>query len=119
MIYSRFRPSGDYDYFEVAGEAALGDDLPTPNLPAANGIGFPSVHAGRALPLGAKWVGKGTRAIGFIAPMDGLKTTGKIRLGEFVVPEQQKWLWLALVFSTAAYVGLKLQSEHDRGRRRL
>lgn len=108
MIYSRFRPSGDYDYFEVPGEAALGDDLPTPNLPPVNRIGFPSVHAGRALPLGAKWVGKGTRAIGFIAPMDGSKTTGKIRLGE-IATDSNRWLWVAAAFGVAAYVGLKLR----------
>jgi hypothetical protein len=109
VIYSRFRPSGDFDYFEVPGEAALGDDLPTPSLPAVNGIGFPSVHAGRALPVGAKWVGKGSRPIGFIAPMDGTKTTGKIKLGEFVVPESQKWLWAAAAFAGAAYIAVRLR----------
>ena len=69
MIYSRWRPDGGYDYFETPERRNIGDDLPTPQLPgSAGGIGVPAQECGRAMPSGARQVGRGHIPQGLIAP---------------------------------------------------
>jgi hypothetical protein len=72
MIYSKWKPSkGGYDYFKANDkDVPLGDDLPTPVLPAGTAIGVASTEAGRAIPSGAKHVGSGEQAIGLISPIE-------------------------------------------------
>jgi hypothetical protein len=75
VIYSQWRPTGGYDYFETNEVAPLGNDLPTPQLREVAGIGAPSVEAGRVIPSGARHVGSGPDARGVIAPMSGQRGT--------------------------------------------
>jgi hypothetical protein len=70
MIYSQWRPSGGYDYFETSEAVALGNDLPVPQLHALSGIGAPSVEVGRTIPTGARHVGTGAVPLGVISPID-------------------------------------------------
>ncbi len=70
MIYSEWCADGRYSYWEVASEGiAAGNDLPVPALPASTPLGVPSVEAGRGIPSGARFVGRGDVARGVIAPM--------------------------------------------------
>lgn len=71
VVYSVWRPDGGYDYYEAAHQvAAIGNDLPTPELIAQGPIGVPSVEAGRPLPSGAHHVGTGRIARGLVSPTD-------------------------------------------------
>lgn len=71
VVYSVWRPDGGYDYYETPSEiAALGNDLPVPNLKSAGPIGVPSVEAGRPVPAGARHVGSGREVQGLVAPTD-------------------------------------------------
>jgi len=81
MIYSRFRGDGGYDYYETAERRGLGDDLPTPRLPSVSPIGVPSTEAGRLIPSGAKYVGRGEFARGLVAPLDRSGLSGLGALG--------------------------------------
>jgi len=69
MMYSCFAPrTGLYDYFESPEATPLNADLPIPRLPAeVNGIGVPSIVAGRPLPAGARIVGRGWHPRGMVA----------------------------------------------------
>jgi len=73
--YSRPNPDGTYEYFEVPGMLAIGNDLPVPVLSAASELGVPSIEAGRPVPANARHVGRGRRAMGLIAPMDDSMVT--------------------------------------------
>lgn len=78
MIYSRWRPdSGGYDYFESTERYGIGDDLPTPVLWPGK-LGVASTSAGRPMPRGARYIGKGPLPRGVIAPMEtaGLAMSG-------------------------------------------
>jgi len=86
MRFSRPRPGGGYDYFDVPGDAALGDDLPVPRLRAINGIGAASTEIGRSLPVGARRAGSGDAAQGFVSAMTPSGRLGKITLPESVGP---------------------------------
>lgn len=83
MMFSRWDPnSGEYDYFQAAGElAALNDDLPIPKMPPpvsglGKQIGNPSTECGRPLPAGATHVGTGEFAEGHVTPPVGVKLSG-------------------------------------------
>lgn len=78
MIYSRWDSHrGGYDYFEVPGSVAMGNDLPVPSLPRGTSIGVSSIEAGRPIPSGAKKKGHGELAVGLVAPIQ------KSALGDF------------------------------------
>lgn len=68
MIYSCFNSkSGLYDYFADKKQLAINADLPIPRLPSVvQGIGAPSVDAGRPLPAGARFTGSGWLPRGMI-----------------------------------------------------
>jgi hypothetical protein len=69
MIYSRWRPSGGYDYFETSEQLTIGDDPPAMGIPApAGSIGTPAQECGYPLPQGARQVGSGAEPRGLIVP---------------------------------------------------
>jgi len=69
MIYSRWKPSGGYDYFQVNQELPIGDDPPPMHVPTAAGnIGTPAQECGYLLPSGAVQIGAGSEPQGLIAP---------------------------------------------------
>ncbi len=79
MRYSKWLPDrGGYAYYETPERRGLGDDLPVPQLTATSEIGVASTEIGRAMPLGAKFVGYGQLAQGCVAPLDrsGLTLSG-------------------------------------------
>ena len=93
MIFSRWKPSGGYDYFEAGLAAPLGDDLPIPSIHEIGGIGAPSTELGRALPARAHHVGSGAPAVGMVVPMS---RAAKIHLegdaDESVIPPYLRWM---------------------------
>lgn len=103
LIYSQWRPDGGYDYFESNETAPLGDDLGVPSLHVVNGIGVPSVEAGRPLSRAARHVGSGDLARGVIAPMQKGRVSGiafldampswAIFLSGATVASVAWWLW--------------------------
>lgn len=71
MIYSKWLPDrGGYAYYETPERRGLGDDLPIPRLRRTSALGVASTDIGRPLPLGAKLVGYGPLAKGYVAPLD-------------------------------------------------
>jgi hypothetical protein len=71
MIYSRWRPTGGYDYFQTSGVMLAGDDLPVPRFPGNSGnIGVASIDAGRSIPSEARHVGSGPLPRGVVAGAD-------------------------------------------------
>lgn len=81
MIYSRWRPeSGVYDYYQVAGGIPLGNDLPTPDLPAGTSIGVSSVDIGRRMPASARHIGSGKDPRGMVTPVSALSGLGAISM---------------------------------------
>lgn len=98
LIYSQWRPDGGYDYFQTEEIAPLGNDLGVPHLDVVNGIGVPSVEAGRPVPRGARYAGDGDLPLGVVAPMDRSKV-GAVSFLADMPP------WLAFL-SGAAAVGV-------------
>ncbi len=79
MIYSRWRPDvGGYDYFESTERRGLGDDLPTPLLPAGTAIGVASTDIGRSPPAGLRAAGSGPTAHGSILPLSRAGLSGAL-----------------------------------------
>lgn len=69
MIYSRWKPDGGFEYYEVPGSPNIGDDLPDPAIPPPEaGIGTPAQECGRAMPAGARFTGRGDIPMGVITP---------------------------------------------------
>ena len=69
MIYSRWQPGGGYEYYETPEKPHLGNDLPDPAIPPPeHDIGTPAQECGRALPAGARFVGRGVTPQGMITP---------------------------------------------------
>lgn len=95
LTYSQWQPDGGYDYYEANQVAPLGDDLSVPALQVVNGIGVPSVEAGRPIPRGARHIGDGELPIGVIAPMD----TSRIGAVSFLADMPP---WLAFMSGAAA-----------------
>ncbi len=88
QMYSVPRPSGGYDYYQAPPGSSPGqnNDYPVPVVPHPNDIGLASVHVGRAMPRGCKFVGTGDRARGSITAMPGAGgdipgLTGELSLG--------------------------------------
>lgn len=73
MKYSCFnQASGLYHVFEDGLQVPINGDLPVPALGAdVNGIGVPSIEAGRPLPSGAKPIGTSWHPIGVIVGCRG------------------------------------------------
>lgn len=80
MIYSRWRPSGGYDYFATPETRALGTDLQTPRILGTHPIGTPSTELGRPVPAMAKPIGSGPLARGQVAPMQSSRGVGALSL---------------------------------------
>lgn len=92
MFYSRWRPhEGGYDYFESDEEHNLNDDLPTPQLEDAGGIGVPSIEAGRPIPTGAVYVGSGEQAVDVIAPVERGRLVKRAQLGLSALSNGVPW----------------------------
>jgi hypothetical protein len=101
LVYSQWRPEGGYDYFETDEIAPLGNDLGVPHLEVVNGIGVPSVEAGRPIPAGARHVGEGALPIGVVAPMDRSQVGEESFLDQMLnVPP-----WVAFLCG-AAFIGV-------------
>lgn len=68
MKYSCFnQASGVYHVFEDSAQIPINGDLPVPALGSdVNGIGVPSIEAGRPLPSGARPVGTSWHPVGMI-----------------------------------------------------
>lgn len=67
MIYSVFDPyRGDFEYFEAGDDRKINDDQPIPSFSARSvgPLGVSSLEAGRAVPPGARRVGRGKVAKG-------------------------------------------------------
>lgn len=89
LVYSQWRPDGGYDYYEATSQVApLGDDLGVPKLEVINGIGAPSVEAGRTIPRGARHVGTGELPLGVVAPME----RGRIGAVSSFIGDMPPWL---------------------------
>lgn len=85
MIYSRWRPSGGYDYFQTREELPIGDDPSPMHVPnAAGNIGTPAQECGYLMPGNATYVGSGADPQGLISP-----TYFKASLGE-LGPDQPR-----------------------------
>jgi hypothetical protein len=79
MIFSVFdQGAGDFAYYEAADGIDINDDRPVPRFEAnlRTPIGVPSVEAGRPLPANAKFVGRGTQAIGAVSTGKPQKSKG-------------------------------------------
>jgi len=97
VIYSRWRPdTGGYDYFEASERRGLGDDLPTPKLPAGTDIGVASTDIGRPAPGPLRPAGSGPVAKGSILPLSRQGLSG----GPFSALSAAPW------WATAALIGL-------------
>jgi hypothetical protein len=112
VIYSVWRPDGGYDYYEDRREvAALGNDLPIPDLKIAGVVGVPSIEAGRPVPPGARHVGTGPLARGLIAPTNMSRLGFAIGSGERA---DARLVWFAL---GALTIGAAWAWSHYRRRR--
>lgn len=98
MVYSRWRPSGGFDYYATGESRPIGVDLPTPRFSQVSPIGVPSTEIGRSLPAAARHVGAGPLARGQVAPMQpvsglGALSIGMTELGLFAIATLFGW-WL-------------------------
>jgi|OM-RGC.v1.029715218 hypothetical protein len=87
MIYSRWLPTGGYEYYESErAKFNLGDDLPDPIIPAGNEIGTAAQEVGRPLPADAVLVGSGPDPVGLMTPAQstGLGTVSEKQEGTLV-----------------------------------
>ena len=76
MIFSRWRPTGGFDYIEAPGTFPLGDDIKDAVIPAsAGGVGTPAQECGRPM-SGGRVVGQGQEPRGFIVPTQGAGASG-------------------------------------------
>lgn len=96
MIYSAFDDkSGLYDYYVGIGDVPINADLPTPRLPASAGkVGVASIEAARALPAGAKFVGRGWHARGVLARRGGA-LSGGTPADAWIWVKEGGWKWIA------------------------
>jgi len=103
MLYSRWIPDGQYEVYDAPDEVrGLGDDLPTPHLPAAEKFGVPSTECGRPLPSGARLVGVANVPRGLVAPM----AVGALS-GGTTSPASNgvgRWIALGMLAGVALYV---------------
>lgn len=70
MKYSVFdQGRGDFAYYEAEDGLDINDDRPVPKFAIGlrTAIGVPSVEAGRPMPAKARFVGRGSEAIGIVS----------------------------------------------------
>ena len=98
MIYSRWRPSGGYDYFQTREELPIGDDPSPMHVPnAAGNIGTPAQECGYLMPGNATYVGSGADPQGLISPTYFKSNLGGLGADTSTPPksEDNKLVWLA------------------------
>ena len=108
MIYSCFdQGSGAYRYFEDEKQIPVNGDLPVPNWlkgRSIQGIGVPSLEAGRPMPADAKFIGMGPNARGVVA---NCQSSGR-SLGELSA-DQKQYLIAGSAVAVGAYLWLSDQ----------
>jgi hypothetical protein len=113
MRYSVFdQGRGDFAYYEAEDGIDINDDRPVPRFDPAirTPIGIPSVLAGRPMPSGAKYVGRGVEAVGMVSTGKPQKAGSVLSkavasldpsLGAFDIEDTNKYVKPAIPFMAA------------------
>ncbi len=112
-MYSVFdQGKGDFAYYEGEDGLDINDDRPVPKFASGlrTAIGIPSVQAGRPMPSNARFVGRGSEAIGIVSTGKPQKAGGFLSvaaasidpsLGAFDIKATSKTIEPAIPFMAA------------------